>query len=192
MKHEPSALSARPYPGSSASRLHGKAQGSFAPMPKRRVVAWLAWWVLLMSFWVIVDDSLRTDELLAGAGAAALGATLAEVASNQAGVRVRVRPEWLGHALRLPAQVGRDTWIVFAALWRQLAHGQPPRSTFCEIPVARAGDDSARNDADAVTRRVLQVWSRSLPPNSFALGIEPERDVMIVHQLVPAGERDET
>jgi multisubunit Na+/H+ antiporter MnhE subunit len=161
--------------------------GQFAPMPKRRVVAWLAWWVLLMSFWVIIDDSLRTDELLAGAGAAAVGATLAEVASGQAGLRVRVRLEWIGRAAALPAQVARDTWIVFAALWRLLARGEQPHSEFRAVPLGHRPDD-----ADADTRRVLQVWSHSLAPNSFALGIEPERDVMIIHQLVPAEEGDGT
>ena len=43
------------------------------------------WWVLLMSFWVILDDSIAADELLAGAGAAALGRLLAELAFHQAG-----------------------------------------------------------------------------------------------------------
>jgi hypothetical protein len=46
----------------------------------RRIGAWLVWWVLLMSFWVVVDNSIASDELLAGAGAAALGAFLAELA----------------------------------------------------------------------------------------------------------------
>ena len=45
----------------------------------RRAGAWLAWWVLLTSFWVILDDSIAADELLAGAGAAALAALLAEL-----------------------------------------------------------------------------------------------------------------
>ena len=27
----------------------------------RRVRSWLVWWVLLMSFWVISDDSIATD-----------------------------------------------------------------------------------------------------------------------------------
>jgi hypothetical protein len=161
-------------------------------MPKRRVVAWLAWWVLLMSFWVIIDDSIRTDELLAGAGAAALGATLAEVVSNQAGLRVRVRREWIRQAAALPAQVARDTWIVFAALWRLLARGEQPRSRFRAVPAGRAGKHSASDDEDATTRRVLQVWKHSLAPNSFALGIEPERDIMIIHQLIPAEEGDGT
>jgi multisubunit Na+/H+ antiporter MnhE subunit len=135
--------------------------------------------VLLMSFWIVLDDSLATDELLAGAGAAALGATLAELVSHQSGLRFRMRIEWLAAAVRLPGQVARDTWTVFAALWRQVAGGEQPRSGFRAVPVSPAGD----NDEDR-TRRVLQVWQRSVAPNSFALGIDQDRGVMIVHHLV--------
>lgn len=45
----------------------------------RRVGSWFIWWALMMSFWVMLDDSVSTDELLAGAGAAALAALLAEL-----------------------------------------------------------------------------------------------------------------
>ena len=82
----------------------------------RRAGAWLTWWVLLMSFWVMVDDSIALDELLAGAGAAALAAFLAELVTYQAGTRLQMRAEWVAPALRIPGQVIRDTVIVFAAL----------------------------------------------------------------------------
>ena len=66
------------------------------PVPAaRRTGTWLAWWVLLMSFWVILDDSVAPDELLAGAGAAALAAFLAELATYQAAARLRMRVRWL-------------------------------------------------------------------------------------------------
>ena len=145
----------------------------------RRVVAWLVWWVLLMSFWVVVDDSIARDELLAGAGAAALGAFLAELVSYQAATRFRMRAEWLTPALRLPLQVVLDTGIVFGALWRRLARGEEPSSGFRELP-ARFGDDTD----EGVTRRMLSVGGRSVAPNTFVLGIDRDRDVMIVHQLV--------
>lgn len=145
----------------------------------RRLGAWLLWWVLLMSLWVILDNSLASDELLAGAGAAALGACLAEVASYQAATRFRMRIEWLVPALSLPAQVVRDTVIVFAALWRRLARGEEPASGFRELPV-RYGSDTA----EGKTRRALYVGGQSVAPNTFALGIDRDRDVMIVHQLV--------
>jgi hypothetical protein len=35
-----------------------------------------------------------------------------------------------------------------------------------------------------VTRRVLLVGGRSVAPNTFVLGLDRNREVMIVHQLV--------
>ena len=56
----------------------------------RRAGSWLVWWILMMSFWVMLDDSINTDELLAGAGAAALAAFFAELVSYQAATRFRI------------------------------------------------------------------------------------------------------
>jgi multisubunit Na+/H+ antiporter MnhE subunit len=145
----------------------------------RRVGSWLVWWVLMMSFWVMIDDSINTDELLAGAGAAALAAFLAEMGTYQAAARFRMRIEWLVPALRLPGQVVQDTVTVYAALWRRLIHGEQPPSAFVERP-ARFGDDSP----EGVTRRVLLIGGHSVAPNTFALGIDKDLDVMVVHKLV--------
>ena len=145
----------------------------------RRIGSWFIWWFLMMSFWVMLDDSVATDELLAGAGAAALAALLAERVTYQAASRFRMRVEWLLPALRLPGEVARDMVIVYAALWRRLAGGQQPDSAFAELPT-RFGDDTP----EGVTRRTLLIGGRSLAPNTFVLGIDPERDVMVVHQLV--------
>jgi multisubunit Na+/H+ antiporter MnhE subunit len=145
----------------------------------RRVGTWLVWWVLLMSFWVVLDNSIDADELLAGAGAAALGAFLAEFALYQAGTRFRMRLGWLIPALSLPGQLASDTAIVFAALWRRLARGEQPPSGFRQVPVAYGS-----STAEGETRRVLLVGGASVAPNSFALGLDAERDVMVIHQLV--------
>jgi multisubunit Na+/H+ antiporter MnhE subunit len=152
----------------------------------RRLGVWLAWWVVMMSFWVIVDDSIEADELLVGAGAAALAALLAELAGYQASTRLRMRIEWLGPALHLPLEVARDTGTVFVALYRQVVRRQPPPSGFREIGV-RYGSETLEDK----TRRALLVSAKSLAPNTFALGLDPERDVMVVHQLVLSGPEEE-
>ena len=146
---------------------------------RHRAATWLAWWVLLMSLWVAVDDSLQFDELLAGAGAAALAAFAAEIASHQAATRLKFRAAWVVRAVRLPGEVAHDTYTVFAALARGLATRELPRGAFRELPVSY-GDDTPLG----VTRRVLLIGADSLAPNKFVLGIDPERDVMVVHQLV--------
>jgi multisubunit Na+/H+ antiporter MnhE subunit len=135
--------------------------------------------VLLMSLWIMLDDSLATDELLAGAGAAALAALVAELATYQAADRFRMRIRWLVPALRLPGQVAADTVTVYAALWRRLARGEQPDSTFVTEPV-RFGDDTPAG----VTRRVLLIGARSVAPNAFALGLDSATQTMVLHQLV--------
>jgi multisubunit Na+/H+ antiporter MnhE subunit len=158
----------------------GRARRGSRPVRvARRVGAWLVWWVLLMSFWVVLDNSIDTDELLAGAGAAALGAFLAEFALHQAAMRFRMRIEWAVPALSVPGQVASDMAIVFAALWRRLVRGDDPPSGFRQVPV-RYGSDTAEGE----TRRVLLVGGKSIAPNSFALGLDAEREVMVIHQLV--------
>jgi multisubunit Na+/H+ antiporter MnhE subunit len=150
--------------------------------PAARVGAWLTWWVLLMSFWVMLDDSVSTDELLAGAGAAALAATFAELVSYQAGTRFRMRFAWLAPALRLPGQVAGDMVIVYRALWRLLIRREQPPSAFVSEPV-RFGDGTA----EGVTRRTLLIGARSLAPNAFALGIDSGTHTMVLHELVARG-----
>lgn len=149
-------------------------------IPKaRRFGSWLVWWVLLMGLWALLDDSIQTAELLAGAAVAAMGALLAELAQYQAATHFRMRIEWTVPAFSLPLHVAKDTVLVFRALWDQLARGRPPASGFRAIPV-RYGSDTP----EELTRRALIVGANSLAPNTFALGLDEERDVMYVHQLV--------
>jgi multisubunit Na+/H+ antiporter MnhE subunit len=162
-----------------ARRAKAARRGARRNHVARRMGAWLVWWALLMAFWVVLDYSTERNELLAGAGAAALGAFLAELVTDQAATRFRMRARWLLPALRLPGQVARDTVIVFAALWRRLARGEEPASEFRELP-ARYGGDTAED----VTRRVLLIGGQSVAPNAFALGMDSDRDVMVIHQLV--------
>jgi multisubunit Na+/H+ antiporter MnhE subunit len=160
-------------------RRRGDRRGHLEPTVRHRAATWLAWWVLLMSLWVAVDDSLQSDELLAGAGAAALAALAAEIASHQAATRLQIRAGWLARAFRLPGEVAHDTYTVFAALARTLATRHSPRGGFRELPV-RYGDDTPLG----VTRRVLLTGAYSLAPNKFVLGMDEQRDVMVVHELV--------
>lgn len=147
----------------------------------RRVGSVCLWWVMLMGFWTWIDDSVDVDELLVGAAVALLGAILVEVALHQAGSSIRLRARWLLRAWRLPGQVGRDTAIVFAALWRTLSTGRQPPSGFLEVGAAW-GDDTPEGD----TRRTLLIAGMSVAPNTIALGIDPDREVMVVHRLVLA------
>jgi multisubunit Na+/H+ antiporter MnhE subunit len=145
----------------------------------RRIRAWLIWWALLMTLWIIVDGSVDTDELLAGAGAAALAALLAQLAGHRAAAP-GMPAGWFRAIVRLPVDVARDTWTVFGALARTLRHRQAPASAFRQSPVAYGAKTPTGR-----LRRAFVIGVSSFAPNSFALGIDADRDVMVVHQLDP-------
>ena len=169
-----------------AGPLAGEPRSRSSPPASRagRIRGWVTWWALLMALWVILDDSLEPDELLVGAGAAAIAAVVVSLAMHQAGTRFSARLGWLVKAVRLPGQVLADTVTVYAALWRLIAHREQPDSGFVTEPV-RYGDDSPRE----ATRRTLLIGARSLAPNQFALGLDAETDTLVTHVLVNGGER---
>ena len=152
-----------------------------------RIGTWLVWWVLLMSFWVMIDDSTATDELLAGAGAAAIAATITEVVTYPAATRFRMRNKGLIPAMKLPNEVARDTIIVFMALYNKLTRGQDPPSAFVAQPL-RYGDDTP----EGLTRRVLITGATSLAPNQFVVGLDSARNEMTVHRLVVTDTGDQS
>jgi len=105
------------------AQVSGPLAGAGSPRRRKeglpvssRVGSWLVWWVVLMSFWVVLDYSLAPAELLVGAGVAAVGAGLAELVQYQAATHFQIRIAWMVPALRLPGEVARDTIVVFVAM----------------------------------------------------------------------------
>ncbi len=137
----------------------------------------------MMALWVALDDSFAIDELLVGAGAAAIAALIAQAACRRAGLRFRLRAGWLLPALQLPWQVVVDTVTVYRALWRKLTRGEDPPGGFAEVRVEPGEDGPA-----GILRRTLIIGGRSFTPNAFVLGIDAEHAVMVVHQLVARDE----
>lgn len=142
-----------------------------------------------MSLWIVLDYSLDVAELSVGAGVAAVGAFAAELVGYQTNSHFRLRIRWLPPLLRLPRQVISDTIIVFVALWRLLTRGEQPASGFSEVPETwgdkSPGDKSPGNESpEGASRRVLLLGATSVAPNTVALGVDRERDLIVVHHLV--------
>ncbi len=132
-----------------------------------------------MVFWVWLDDSTATSELAVGAAVAAMGAVLVELVQHQSATHFRMSIDWVAPALGLPIRIGRDLVTVARALWRYLAHAEAPPSAFVAVPTTWGGEDAL-----GTTRRTLVLGSASVSPNSIALGLDADREVMVVHRLV--------
>jgi len=106
---------------------------------------------------------------------AALGATGTLLVEDERDLRLWPKARW---ARRLAPTLGRsllDCGVLAKALLRRPARG---RLRAIEFPVGARGPR-------ARAKRVAAKWLDSLGPNSYVIGVDAERDVMLVHQLVP-------
>jgi multisubunit Na+/H+ antiporter MnhE subunit len=145
-----------------------------------RLRVWVGWWAALALVWLLLVDTLRYDELIVGAFAAAIAATVATAVLRRGYIRFSPRPRWLLETPYLVRDVLVDCVLLAGALWRRTVGRQPVRGTTIRVPFHH-GDDSGRDGA----RRALVNFAVSLTPNSYVVDIDPEGDSLLVHRLVP-------
>jgi multisubunit Na+/H+ antiporter MnhE subunit len=142
---------------------------------------WMCWWVAFVVTWLLLVGTLERNEILAGVGAGAVAATVAELVRVQDYRRFRPRAKWLFRAARLPAHVFADSLLVFRVLYRRLFTADRRGGAFRACRLDPGGDD-----AQSAARRALIVASLSLAPNTYVVGIDEEEGLILVHQLVPS------
>jgi multisubunit Na+/H+ antiporter MnhE subunit len=135
-----------------------------------------------MALWLWIDDTVAVPELVAGAVAAAIAAGAAELVLAQGQRPGRLRLAWLAHAWRLGPAVAVDLVRLLRVLVQRIATGRVPQGGLRAVRF-RAGD---LDDPDDTTRRALAKGVGSFAPNTIVLGIDVERNVMLVHQLETA------
>jgi multisubunit Na+/H+ antiporter MnhE subunit len=146
----------------------------------RRLAPTLVWWLLLVVLWALLVSSRSLAEMLAGIGFAGLAAGALEGVRREGRLRFRPRGAWAVLLFRLPLRVLVDTALVFRALGRLLrGRGLDERVR----PVRF--DAGASADARSAARRALAVWLVSAAPNTIAVDLDPDADVLLVHELEP-------
>jgi multisubunit Na+/H+ antiporter MnhE subunit len=139
----------------------------------RRIARPAVWWLGLFGFWLLLVGTSESLELVAGACAAVLGAALAE------GVRSRLSIDMslLGGAWRIPWRILRDFGLITWVLILQVTGVRPVRSSWVEVRFPRAGEPGRRAAAAALG---------SVSPNAIVAEVDRERNVAVVHELVPS------
>jgi len=136
-----------------------------------RAVYWLTGTALLFGLYLLYAG-ISAHEAIVGAGAAAIAAAAVEAVRGAEHPRFLPHIAWLGRALRLPYQILRDN----ALLVRNLADGGQGR--FVRIPF-----DAGGSDAHGIAQRTLETFYRTTPPNSIVIGIDRERNEILMHVL---------
>ncbi len=147
---------------------------------QRHLLGWLLWWIALFWLWLLLAGDWNRIEWIAAACAATVGATVAELARSAAGVAYRPPPRRLGRSWAVPAMVVVDFGIVMWALVRSLARRQVVRGAFRERRFDAGGDDAA-----SASVRAWTVIAATYSPDAYVVGIDRERNTVLLHDLIP-------
>lgn len=142
----------------------------------KHVLAWLAMWLALFWLWLLLAGDWNRIEIIAAACGAAVAATLGEIARSRAGVEPRVPLGWIGRAWSVPHQIVIDFGIITWALARSVARRRVVRGEYRAHPFPA-------HEGSGV--RAWAAWAAQFSPNAYVVEIDPERELALVHDLVP-------
>jgi hypothetical protein len=143
----------------------------------RRAAAWIIGWALAAALYLLLIDITDLPELIVGAGAAVLAATGLELAREQGIAGERIHWRWLLRVYRPLLKVPGDVVTVSLIALRAVADRRARHGTFRALPFG-SGEDQLGGG-----RRALAEAFGSLAPNTFVIGIDHERALILAHQL---------
>jgi multisubunit Na+/H+ antiporter MnhE subunit len=153
----------------------------------RRVTVALIGFVLGGAFYLLLVDTPSPVELLVLVGVGILASGAFVVSHEQGFSEATIRPAWLRRSWRIALSVPVQIVMLCVEAIAQLARGKQARGVFRAVPFD-AGGHEARHDAG---RRALAEILGSLAPNTIVIGVDPDRDLLLVHQLRRQGSREQ-
>jgi hypothetical protein len=160
-------------------------QRSHLALMARGAFAWALTWVLAAGLYLLLIDTTDLPELIVGAGAAAVAATGLQLAREQKIAGERLRLDWLQRGYRPLLKVPGDIAFVSLVAVRALFRRDSPVGRF--RAVSFPGGEDEEHEAG---RRGLALALGSLAPNTIMVGVDPERDLILAHQLHTTGGRE--
>ncbi|MET0615586.1 MAG: Na+/H+ antiporter subunit E [Thermoleophilaceae bacterium] len=148
--------------------------------PRQRMAFWFGWWAICYALWLLLVFKTEPAEFVAGALAAALAATGAELVRARGYAPFAPRLAWSRGLIRLPRDVIVDTWRMTALLVRSLIRREPIKGCFRIVSFRVTSEDDPRAQA----RRIVAAWLGTISPNTYVIGVDEDHDVVVLHQLI--------
>jgi hypothetical protein len=146
----------------------------------KHVAPWLAWWLALFWLWFLLVGEWNREEVVAAAIAAALAASIAELARVRTGFAARIPLRDLQALPKALGMVFVDFGILVWALVVSAARCRVVRGEFVSRE-AEGGGAVTRS----VGRRAWAVLLSSYSPNAYVVDLDPESRQVLLHDLVP-------
>lgn len=144
--------------------------------PIIRIGFWLVYAIVSFCLYLLFVNTTHKHELWVGAIASVITATLTEIVRAQPFASFRPRLSWVLEAWREPWYIAEGCASIFWTLFKHLFRPEP--SVLREVVFDAGGSDPA-----SAARRALAITYSTIPPNFIVLGIDLDKNVMLVHQM---------
>jgi multisubunit Na+/H+ antiporter MnhE subunit len=135
--------------------------------------------LFLLGLWMLFVSQMKRAEFAAGVCAAALGSVGDGIVKAKGFAKFRPRMKWLSLFSWEPWYVLVGSATILRALARRLI-GKQSQAQFRVVPF-RAG----REDSESAARRALAIAEISISPDTIVVGIDREREFMLLHLIAP-------
>jgi hypothetical protein len=150
----------------------------------RRIASVALGATLAAAFYLLLIDTTSSPELYAMAVVAVL-AGIAFAAARDQGASMSIRGRWLLRGWRVLARVPADTGLLCRDAVAQLFTRRRTRGVFRTVPFH--GGERPIDEG----RRAVSESLGSFAPNTIVIGVDTERELLLVHQLHRRGDGDE-
>jgi multisubunit Na+/H+ antiporter MnhE subunit len=129
-------------------------------------------------FYLLLIDTASLPELYALAGVAVACALAFVLAREQGFAEARVDPRWLLRGWRVLIKVPLYIVLLCREALVQLVAPRQVRGSF-----RAAAFGAVKATPEDAGRRAVSEWLGSLSPNTIVIGVDPERGLVLVHEL---------
>jgi hypothetical protein len=137
------------------------------------------------AFYLLLIDTTDLPELYVLWGVAILSGAAFYVSRREHLGEASIAPAWLLRTWRPIARVPSQIVVVCMEAFAQLVRPRARRGEFRAVPFKGGG-----TDGDAGRRALAEAFG-SLAPNTIIIGVDSERNLLLVHQLRRTGGREE-
>jgi multisubunit Na+/H+ antiporter MnhE subunit len=153
----------------------------------RRLSVALIGFGLGAAFYLLLVDTPGEVELFVMVGVGILASGAFVLSREQGFAEATIRPAWLRRSWRIAVSVPVHIALLCSEAMAQLVRAERARGVFRAVPFDAGSRDVSR---DAGRRALAEVLG-SLAPNTIVIGVDPDRDLLLVHQLHRQGGREQ-
>lgn len=155
------------------------ASQSHRRMPRRVCILTLT---VMAALWIVLVGGTRLDEMIVGFGVILLSSAFLYQVWRTETLKIRLAPQDIALGWSIPWQVFTDVCQIIAVLAANVFRHKRTGSFYRVVKFR-----TSQSDSRLIGRRVLATFYTTMAPNSIVIGIDPDQNRMLLHQLKRSG-----